>query len=92
MTRFDRADVTLTSIDLTKFESAGGGGRLPSEAASCRVVLENELKFAASLHRGSTCLRGLVILQRRRAAHADRADDFAADNNRHPSGSGYHTR
>ena len=62
MTRFDRADVTLTSIDLTKFESAGGGGRLPSEAALCRAVLENELKFAASLHRRNGRLCGLVIL------------------------------
>jgi len=92
MNPFDRADVTLTSIDLTKFESAGGGGRLPSEAAWCRVVLENELKFAASLHRRNGRLCGLVILQRRCSAYADRADDFAADNNRHSSGSGYHTR
>ncbi len=92
MNRFDRADVTLTVIALTKFESAGGGERLPSEAASCCAVLANELKFAASLHRRNGRFCSLVILQRRCSAHADRADDFAADNNRHPSGSRYHTR
>ncbi len=48
------------------------------------VLVENEFQLRASLRGRNTRFSGLMILQRSSAAHTDRADEFAADDNRHP--------